>query len=64
MPQHPARHRSHNHRPKPLGQREEIIPQDGAGFGFVTKAHPAAHIEIRVGGRNAVDGPKDKQDVE
>ncbi|MGB8335457.1 MAG: hypothetical protein WCE56_13260, partial [Desulfobacterales bacterium] len=42
----------------------EIIPQDCAGFGFVCKAHPAAHIEIRVGGCNAVDGPKDKQDVE
>jgi hypothetical protein len=33
-------------------------------LGFVYKAHPAAHIEIRVGGCNAVDGPKDKQDVE
>ncbi|MEN8690650.1 MAG: hypothetical protein AB1Z20_11140, partial [Desulfobacterales bacterium] len=40
------------------------IPQDCAGFGFVYKAHPAAHIEIRVGGCNAVDGPKDKQGVE
>ncbi|MEN8691963.1 MAG: hypothetical protein ABF303_18025, partial [Desulfobacterales bacterium] len=30
----------------------------------VYKAHPAAHIEIRVGGCNAVDDPKDKQDVE
>jgi hypothetical protein len=47
-----------------LGSREEIMPQDGAGFGFVYKAQPAAHIEIRVGGCNAVDGPKDKQDVE
>jgi hypothetical protein len=27
-------------------------------------AHPPAHIEIRVGGCNAVDGPKDKEDVE
>jgi hypothetical protein len=34
------------------------------GFGFVYKARPAGHIEIRVGGCNAVDGPKDKQDVE
>jgi hypothetical protein len=40
------------------------ISQDSAGFGFVYKAHPAAHIEIRVGGCNAADGPKDKQDVE
>jgi hypothetical protein len=47
-----------------LGPRQEIIPQDCAGFGFAYKAHPAAHIEIRVGGCNAVDGPKDKQDVE
>ena len=39
------------------------IPQDCAGFGFVYKAHPAEHIEIRFGGCNAVDGPKDKQDV-
>ncbi|MEN8690229.1 MAG: hypothetical protein AB1Z20_08990, partial [Desulfobacterales bacterium] len=30
---------------------------------FVYKAHPAAHIGIRVGGCNAVDDPKDKQDV-
>ncbi|MGD9273433.1 MAG: hypothetical protein PVI65_03630, partial [Desulfobacterales bacterium] len=37
---------------------------DCAGFGFVYKAHTAAHIEIRVGGCNAVDGPKDKQGVE
>ena len=28
------------------------------------KAHPPAHIEICVGGCNAVDGHKDKQDVE
>jgi hypothetical protein len=40
------------------------MPEDCAGLGFVYKAHPAAHIEIRVGGRNAVDGPKDKQDVD
>ena len=44
------------------------IPQDCAGFGFVYKAHPAAHIEICVVGCNApyrqTDGPKDKQDVE
>jgi hypothetical protein len=33
-------------------------------FWFVCKAHPAAHIEIRVGGCNAVDGPKDKQEVQ
>jgi hypothetical protein len=31
---------------------------------FVNKAHPAAHIEICVGGCNALEGPKDKQDVE
>ena len=41
-----------------------MFPQDSAGFGFAYKAHPAAHIEIRVGGCNAVDGPKDKPDVE
>jgi hypothetical protein len=46
------------------GSRQEIIPQDCAGFGFVCKAHPAAHIAIGVGGCNAGDGPKDKQDVE
>jgi hypothetical protein len=40
------------------------MPQDCAEFGFVYKAHPTAHIEIRVGGCNAVDGPKGKQDVE
>jgi hypothetical protein len=34
-----------------------------AGFWFVCKAHPPAHFEIRVGGCNAVDGPKDKQEV-
>jgi len=39
------------------------MPQDGAGFGFVYTAHPAAHIEINVGGRNAADGPKGKQGV-
>ena len=47
-----------------LGPREEITPRDSAGFGFVYKAHTAAHIEIRVGDCNAVDGPKDKLDVE
>jgi hypothetical protein len=41
-----------------------LIPRDCAGFGFVCTAHPAAHIEIRAGGCNAVDGPKDKPDVE
>ena len=40
------------------------MPQYCAGFGLVYKTHPAAHIEIRVGGCNAVDGPKGKQDVE
>ena len=47
-----------------LGSREEIIPQDCAGFSSVCKAHPPAHIEICAGGCNAVDGPKDTQDVE
>ena len=37
------------------------MPQDGAGFWFVTKAHPSVHIEICVGGCNAGDGPKDNQ---
>jgi len=37
------------------------MPQDGAGFGFVYEAHPAAHIEMRVGGWCAEDGPKGKQ---
>jgi len=46
------------------GSRQQIIPLDCAGFGLAYKAHPAAHIEIRVGGCNAVDWPKDKQDVE
>jgi hypothetical protein len=40
------------------------MPQEHAGFEFVYKAHPAAHIEIRVGGCNAVGDPKDKRDVE
>jgi hypothetical protein len=38
--------------------------QDCAGFGVAYKAHPATHIEIRVGGCNAENDPKDKQDVE
>ena len=46
------------------GSWKEIIPQDCAGFGFEYKAHPAAHIEIRFGGCNTVDDPKDQQDVE
>jgi hypothetical protein len=46
------------------GSRKETVPQDGAEFGFVYKAHPAAHIEIRLGGCNTVDGPKGKQDVD
>ncbi|MGB5618781.1 MAG: hypothetical protein WBM78_18195, partial [Desulfobacterales bacterium] len=46
-----------------LGSRQEIITQDCAGFWFVYKAHPPAHIGICVGGCNAVDGPKNKQDV-
>ena len=40
------------------------MPQDGAGFGFVYTAHPAAHIAIPGGGYDAADGPKDKPDVE
>jgi hypothetical protein len=47
-----------------LGSRQQIIPLDCAGFWLAYKAHPAAHIEIRVVGCNAVDEPKDKQDVE
>ena len=39
------------------------MTQDCAGFWFVCKAHPPAHIGICVGGCNAVDGPKNKQDV-
>ena len=46
-----------------LGSRQEIITQDCAGFWFVYKAHPPMHIGICVGGCNAVDGPKDKQNV-
>ena len=46
-----------------LGSRREIITQDFAGFWFVYKAHPPAHIGICVGGCNAVDAPKNKQDV-
>ena len=41
----------------------KIIPQDGAGIWFVPTAHPSAHSEMWVGGCNAGDGPKDKQDV-
>ena len=40
------------------------MPQDGAGFGFVYKAHPAMHVARRGGGYYAVNGPKDKQGVE
>jgi hypothetical protein len=32
-------------------------------FWFVCKAHPSAYIEICVGGCNAGDGQKGKQDV-
>ena len=46
-----------------LGSRQEIITQDCAEFWFVYKAHPPAHIGICVGGCNAVDAPKNKQDV-
>jgi hypothetical protein len=46
------------------GLRKKIIPRDCAGFGFVYKAHPAAPIEIRVGGCNTADETKDRQDVE
>ena len=46
-----------------LGPRREIITQDCAEFWFVYKAHPPAHIGICVGGCNAVDGPKNNQDV-
>jgi hypothetical protein len=38
-----------------------MIPQDCTGFGFGSQAHPAAYIEIRVGGCNAGDGPKYRQ---
>ena len=38
--------------------------QDCAGFWFVYKAHPPVHIRICTRGCNAVDGPKDKQDVQ
>jgi hypothetical protein len=37
---------------------------DCAGFGFVYKAYPEAHIEMRVGGCNTAVGPKDGQGVE
>ena len=40
------------------------MPHDCAGLWFVYKAHPPAHIGIRLGGCNAVDGPQDKQEVE
>jgi hypothetical protein len=45
------------------GSRQEIIPQYGAGFWFVTQAHSPVHIGICAGGCNAGDGPKDNQDV-
>jgi hypothetical protein len=41
-----------------------MSPQYGAGFGFGTKAHPSAHIEICGGRCNAGDGPTDKQVAE
>ena len=47
-----------------LGLGKEITPLDCAGFWFVYKAHPPAHIEICAVRWNAVDGPKDKQDVD
>jgi len=46
-----------------LGSRQKIITQDCAGFWFVYKAHAPVHIGICAGACNAVDGPKDKQDV-
>jgi hypothetical protein len=46
------------------GQWEKIIPEDYAGFWLVYKAHPPVHIWICAGGCNAVDGKKDKKDVE
>jgi hypothetical protein len=39
------------------------MTHDCAEFRFVYKAHPPAHIGICVGGCNAVDGQKNKQDV-
>ena len=43
--------------------RREIITHDCAEFWFVYKAHPPAHIGICVGGCNAVDRPKNNQNV-
>jgi len=40
------------------------MPQDRDGCGFVYKAHPAVHSEMRVGGCDAADDPKNKRDVE
>jgi hypothetical protein len=47
-----------------VGQWKKIIPQDCAGCWSVCNAHPPVHIWICAGGCNAVDGPKDKKDVE
>jgi hypothetical protein len=46
------------------GSRQEIITRYCAELWLVCKAHPAAQIEIRVVGCNAVDGTKVKQAVE
>ena len=39
-------------------------PKECAGFWFVSKAHPSAHIGICAGGCNTCEAPKDDQDVE
>jgi hypothetical protein len=46
------------------GQWKKIIQQDCAGCWSVYKAHFPVHIWICAGGCNALDGPKDKKDVE
>jgi hypothetical protein len=46
-----------------LGLRQKIFTQDWSEYGFVNKATPPVQIMMIAGGRNAVDGPEDKQGV-
>ena len=49
--------------PLPGGILVAIRGPSPPGFWFLCKAHPSAYIEICVGGCNAGDGQKGKQDV-
>jgi len=49
-------------KPNNKGSRPKIIGPDWAGFWFIFKAYPPVHIGICVGGCNAEDESKEKQD--